>query len=206
MADPQLKSSPATTHVHTGKAGVYETPAQLKPLDDAALLDLASAGNRNSMAEIYDRHSHLCYAIALRILNSTTQAENVVRETFLEIWRQPRTFRVQNCQLPAWLAIVTRMRALAMRNPAERETLESLPLPGADELSLSADQSWRLDRIKRAIAAMPNATKQALEMAWHQGTSPDSIASHLGITVAAAREELHTALDTMEKALLEPIS
>lgn len=202
MADPQLKASPESTSANQRRAGLYENPAQLKPLDDAALLDLASMGNRLAMAEIYDRHAHLCYAIALRILDSSVQAEIVVRETFLEIWRQPRTFRVQNCQLPAWLAIVTRIRALAVRNPSERETLESLPLPGADELSLSADQSWRLDKIKRAIASMPATSKQVLEIAWHQGSAPDAIAAKLGITPADAREELYNALETMEKALL----
>lgn len=202
MADPQLKPNPDSPSENPRRPGSYDTPAQLKPLDDAALLDLASMGNKLAMAEIYDRHAHLCYAIALRILDSSVQAESVVRETFLEIWRQPRTFRVQNCQLPAWLAIVTRIRALAVRFPAERQALESLPLPGADELSLSADQSWRLDRIKRAIAVMPADTKHVLELAWHQGFAPESIASKLGITAAAARQELRTALETMEKALL----
>ena len=202
MADPQLKHSPDSASATPRKSGLYDIPAQLKPLDDAALLDLASMGNRLAMAEIYDRHAHLCYAIALRILNSSVQAESVVRDTFLEIWRQPRTFRVQNCQLPAWLAIVTRMRALAVRNPAEREMRESMPLPGADELSLAADQSWRLDKIKRAIATMASTEKQVIELAWHQGFTPESVALKLGITVDAAREELHTALESMEKALL----
>lgn len=202
MADPQIKLNTEPLRANSRNAVLYENTAQLKSLDDTALLELASTGNRLAMAEIYDRYAHLCYAIALRILDSTGPAENVVRETFLDIWRQPRTFRVQNCELPAWLATVTRIRALAACDPEARERMEWQPLPGADELSLSAGQSWRPDRIKRALAAMPSSSKEALEAAWKRGSSPEVIASQLGITPAAAQEYLQIALEMLEKALL----
>ncbi len=202
MVKPQIKYDPAQTHGKMRTAGVHENPKQLKPLGDAELLDLASAGNRQAMAEIYDRHSHLCYAIALRILNSASAAESVVRDAFLEIWRQPRTFRVQNCLLPAWLATVTRMRALAAGAVSGQRRTDELLLPGADELSLAMAQDWRLEKLKRAVTNMPPTTRQALDLAWYQGTTPEAMAGKMGISVAAAQEELETAIGMLEKALL----
>lgn len=202
MAKPQIEYNIAEAYGEMRTAGVYENPAQLKPLEDAALLDLASVGNRLAMAEIYDRHSHLCYAIALRILKTASTAETVVRGAFLEVWRQPRTFRVQNCLLPAWLAVVTRMRALAAGISNGSTGADFPPLPGADELSLKLAQSWRLEKIKRAVATMPPTSRQALELAWHRGAAPEAVAGAMEISPAAAREALQTAIGMMEKALL----
>jgi len=206
MAQPRLKStydkSRAGFHSSYTDEAHSENPALMKTLDEEALLNCVAAGNRSAMAEIYDRYAHLCYAIALRILESPALAEEVTREVLLEIWRQPANFTARNNELPVWLTLVTRRRALNMRNNSGREEDEnSILLPNPNQLGIYSHQAWRLDKFKRIVAAMPAEQKQVFELVWFKGLATPEVAAQTGLTLHKVETRLTAAIETMQKAL-----
>jgi len=80
--------------------------------DDGVLLELVQARDQRAMAEIFERYSRMAYSVALRVLNDTAQAEDVVQDVFFQVWEKPSAFAAERGSLPAWLAVVTRNRAI----------------------------------------------------------------------------------------------
>src|ERR687898_3394447 len=60
----------------------------------------------------YDEHSRSVYAAAYRILGNPAQAQDVVQDVFLRIWRRPRTFDAGRGELGSYLRMMARSRAL----------------------------------------------------------------------------------------------
>lgn len=206
MAQPRLKSK--FDRPLAGFESSYadelpgDSPALLKSLDDAALLDSVAKGNKAAMAEIYDRYAHTCYAIAMRILDAAAAAEEVTREVLLDVWRQPANFRSRNFALPIWLTLTTRRRALEFQNFSKRTVDENnIPMPDPHELGLSRLQAWRTDKFKRIVAALPGDQKQVLELVWFRGLGNEELAQQTGLSLDKIHSRLHAALETLHKAL-----
>ena len=60
----------------------------------------------------YDEHARSVYAVAYRVLGNAAQAQDVVQDVFLRIWRRPRTFDAGRGELGAYLRMMARSRAL----------------------------------------------------------------------------------------------
>src|SRR5690242_9198712 len=80
--------------------------------DDMRLVARIRAGDQQAMSELYDRYSKVVYAVALRVLQDTTAAEDVLQDVFLQLWRNPDAFDASRGSLGAWLAVITRHRSI----------------------------------------------------------------------------------------------
>ena len=74
------------------------------------------------MATLYDRFSQIVYSVALRVLGDTAAAEDVMQEVFLQLWRNPEAFNSSRGSLGAWLAVITRHRAIDHLRRRKTET------------------------------------------------------------------------------------
>src|SRR5437660_10930614 len=92
--------------------------------DESALIARIRAGDESAMADLYDHYSGIVYGVALRVLGNTTAADDVLQEVFLQLWRNPPAFDAERGRLPAWLAVITRNRAIeySRKRPPQAES------------------------------------------------------------------------------------
>src|SRR4051812_6192568 len=79
---------------------------------DRALLQQVALGSSQAMRAIYERCAGRTWAVALRILNSRADAEEVLQETFLEVWRRAREFDPSRGGVETWVITIARTRAI----------------------------------------------------------------------------------------------
>src|SRR5882757_5766911 len=102
---PNSKSNPKPSGYRTSNS---ETATGS---EDTELLSRVGQGDENAMEDIFRRYGCAVYSVALRILHDTGQAEDVMQEIFLQLWRKPTAFVQGRGALGAWLVVVTRNRA-----------------------------------------------------------------------------------------------
>src|SRR4030088_751987 len=97
--------------------------------DDAALSARIRAGDHRALADLYDRYAGVVYGVAVRVLASTTAAEDVVQEVFLQLWRNPQAFDSDRGRLAPWLAVIARNRAIDfLRERPPEEDIDEMPI------------------------------------------------------------------------------
>src|ERR1700746_162611 len=90
--------------------------------DGMRLVARIRAGDQQAMSELYDRYSSVVYGVALRVLQDAAAAEDILQDIFLQLWRKPDAFDSSRGSLAAWLAVISRHRAIDRLRQRRPET------------------------------------------------------------------------------------
>src|SRR5712691_6341730 len=100
---------------------VLARSAPLQATSDEALMARIAAGDRDAMRALYVRHHMRVHRFVLRLVRNQTVAEDVISETFLDVWRQAGRFENRSA-VSTWLLAIARFKALsALRRRPDEE-------------------------------------------------------------------------------------
>jgi RNA polymerase sigma-70 factor (ECF subfamily) len=169
---------------------------------DLALVAAIRSGDQGAMAALYDRYSSIVYAVALRVLQDTGSAEDVLQDIFMQLWRKPGAFDASRGNMAAWLAVITRNRAIdALRRRRPQEDIEDVIVSVEHDLASEAERSRAMDKVRGALQTMPPAQRSALEMAYFEGLTHSEIAEKSGEPLGTIKTMIRTGLLSLRKVL-----
>jgi len=153
------------------------------------------------MAVLYDRYASVVYAVALRVLGEAGAAEDVLQEVFLQLWRNPGAFDAARGSLGAWLAVITRNRAIdSLRKRRPETDIEDCVVSVAPDLAAEADRSRAAEKVRNVLGGMPAAQRDALQMAYFEGLSHTEIATKTGEPLGTIKTRIRAGLMSLRKA------
>ena len=125
--------------------------------DDVVLVSGAAAGDRECLAGLYDRYAPALLAIGRRILGDRREAEDLLHDVFIEVWRQAGDYDETRGSVRAWLLMRMRSRALDRRKAAVFSKRADLPRAARPSptrsVTRTAAKIRRSDPIARPCAA-----------------------------------------------------
>jgi RNA polymerase sigma-70 factor, ECF subfamily len=137
----------------------------------------------------------------LRVLGETGAAEDVLQEVFMQLWRNPGVFDASRGNLGAWLAVITRHRAIdALRRRRAVTDIDDIIVSVDHDMSAEADRSRAMQRVRELLGTMPVAQRQALELAYFEGLSHTEIADRTGEPLGTVKTRIRAGLLTLRKA------
>jgi RNA polymerase sigma-70 factor (ECF subfamily) len=151
---------------------------------DAALLSAVAQGDHAAYAALYDRYAPTLFGLLDRILGSRAEAEEVLQEVFLYVWRRAPDYDEARGAPFVWLTTLARSRALdrldkvaSRKRTISRASSAVAPrTPDPAELASSAEEErWLL----RALAEIPESQRLVLFLAYFEGLSQSEIAARL---------------------------
>lgn len=171
---------------------------------DMALVSAIRAGDQGAMAALYDRYSSVVYSVALRVLGETGAAEDVLQDVFLQLWRNPSAFDASRGNLAAWLAVISRNRAIdALRKRKPESDIEDVVLSVAPDLAGEAERSRVAAKVRGVLGTMPAPQRSALEMAYYEGLTHTEIAAKTGEPLGTIKTRIRAGLTALRKAFQE---
>jgi RNA polymerase sigma-70 factor (ECF subfamily) len=194
---------------------MFESPSNPKPPDnrtlnsetairsgdDIALLTRMGQGDENAMEDVFRRYSGAVYSVALRVLHDTGQAEDVMQEIFLQLWRKPAAFVQARGSLGAWLVVVARNRAIdLLRRRKPSDSVDDVVLASPINVADEAERNTMMEKVRRVIADLPAEQRKSLELAYFEGLSHTEIASRTGDPLGTVKTRVRHALITLRKA------
>ena len=170
--------------------------------DEDALLASIRSRRPEAMAEIYDRFSSVVYSVALRILREPAAAEDVMQEVFMQLWRNPDAYVSQRGSLCAWLAVVARNRAIdTLRRRRPEDSTEDIILASPMNYADLAERECMMDKVHKAMLALPPEQRHMVELAFFQGQTHTEIAQATGDPLGTVKTRIRSALLSLRKAL-----
>jgi RNA polymerase sigma-70 factor (ECF subfamily) len=169
---------------------------------DLTLVTAIRSGDQGAMAALYDRFSSIVYAVALRVLQDTGAAEDVLQDIFMQLWRNPGAFDSSRGNMAAWLAVIARNRAIdALRKRRPQDDIEDVIVSVETDLAAETDRSRAMEKVRGALQAMPSQQRSALEMAYFEGLTHTEIADKTGDPLGTVKTRIRTGLLLLRKVL-----
>lgn len=184
------------------------TASELSRLDDHDLMVRLEEREPKALEILFDRYSRLVRGIAIRILKDYGEAEDVLQDTFLYVYRRAALFDPRKGSFKAWIVQVAFHRALDSKSRLSRggyylrKEIYSVEdtLPGATDLD--REIGARLDRaqLKRAFAEIPEAQRRTLELYYFEGLELREIAEQRNEPLGNVRHHYYRGLEQLRKS------
>src|SRR5688572_4649554 len=167
---------------------------------DAPLVLAMARGDQTALAELYDRYAFLLLGIAIRIVKDRREAEDLLHDVFLEVWRSAKDFDPKRGRVRTWLTIRMRSRALDLQKSA-RVSRNA----GDSGLDLLVDESEGVSpdhaRVRSALAELGPDQRRVLELAYFEGLSCTEIAARVEIPVGTVKSRIAAGLERLRGQL-----
>ena len=174
------------------------------PQDVAALKRIAAC-DPAAVAELYDRHSRLLYGLILRIVRDRGEAEEILQEVFVLLWKRVATYNAALGSPAAWLVGIARNRAIdkLRANSVRQRTLESVPVAAetnaSPETTAFAGEQQRL--INQALETIPREQRDLIEDAYFLGFTHSELAERHKLPLGTVKTRIRTGLQALREHL-----
>ena len=173
-----------------------------------ALLGRCTLGDQRAFAELYRLTSAKLFGVALRILRREDWAEEVLQESFVNIWNHAAEYAVDKSQPLTWMTSIVRNRSLDwLRRPRHEDTSEDYDLmignlrdDAAGPLEQLA-QSAEAYALARCLRELDSRQRQSIALAFQHGLSHNEIAAHLRQPLGTVKTWIRRGLERLKGCL-----
>jgi RNA polymerase sigma-70 factor (ECF subfamily) len=164
-------------------------------LADRVLLQQVAAAEESALTGLYEKYGQRLYAYACRLTGDPAQAEDVLQEALIAVWRTAGRFRGEG-RVIAWLlgivhhqAVKSLRRRPVLFTPEMEETLRSrAPLP--EEIVQDGSQS---EQLRQAIQSLSSEHREVLELIFFQKLSYEETARVTGCPLGTVKSRVNQA-------------
>jgi RNA polymerase sigma-70 factor (ECF subfamily) len=189
------------------------TPENESIAEEARLLARTGAGDREAFRKLYARYSAPLFSLAVRLVGSIGDSEELLQDAFMKIWRNAASYDPHKSRPFTWA--VTVMRRTCIDHLRKRRRLPAMtPLPPDDAAAprSSADDTVRhaaearedSERVRGALADAPPHQRRALELALFSEMTHAEIARQLDQPVGTVKSWIRRGLLDLRTTLTEP--
>lgn len=218
------RSNSAGSAVYRDKTGVEARVAMpageeggltsdLIEASDAELIGRVALGEARALEVLYDRYSGVVFSFALRIVADRQLAEEILQEAFFRAWQQGSNFSSGRGTFITWLLSITHNLSIdeirkRRRRPQKADSAEpEQVLAAVPDTRAGADVEGEVwlgalrDTIGEALAELPPAQRQAIEMAYFRGMTQREIAESLGEPLGTIKTRMRLGLQKLKDGL-----
>ena len=186
-----------------------------KSATEAEAIRLAQAGDAAAFEHLYQLHGRRVYALCLRMVGNPSDAEDLMQEAFLQLFRKIGTFRGESA-FSTWLhrmtvnVVLMRLRKKTLPAASLEETTEPDEETGGPRKDIGAPDlrlSGAVDRVnlERSIEKLPPGYRTVFVLHDVQGFEHNEIAGIMGCSVGNSKSQLHKARTRLRELLQEDL-
>ncbi|MBO0712021.1 MAG: sigma-70 family RNA polymerase sigma factor [Acetobacteraceae bacterium] len=196
-----LSNKRASSRVPAGRPQVAITA-----IPDRELIERIAAGNGLAMQALYARYNARIFRYALRLLGSRADAEDLVSDVFLDVWRRADTFEGR-AQVSTWLIGIARNKAIDMRNSRSAEPWDEDVASAIEDTTANPEADVlarnRNGIIRACLTQLSPAHREIIDLVYYHGQSIDDIAKLTGVPHATVKTRMFYARKRLAAVLRE---
>ena len=189
-------------------SGIKKSDPPIDLRDDIELMQRIGTGDRASFEEFYRRHIALVFSSAFKILNNSSDAEDVAQEVMFMVWEKSPMYDVSRGKPLNWAVTMTRNKAidrlrsiqrrLRLNDDAERE-IAPTPRLGNDRPSDHLDSGEKQQIVRSAVMKLNREQRQVIEMSYFGGLTQLEISTRLNTPLGTIKARIRRGMLRLKK-------
>jgi len=176
------------------------------PVSDVELLHAVARGDEVALARLYDKYRVILFGLVLRILHSRQEAEDVLQEVLLQVWKRASDFDETRGRPFTWLVTVTRSRAIdRLRSLGSRERVaQTAAREIIEETSDAINDAIRAEEgrvVRDALQELPEEQRRVLELAYFDGLTQSEVARRLATPLGTVKTRMRSGMIKLRELL-----
>jgi RNA polymerase sigma-70 factor (ECF subfamily) len=194
------------TFVSTGSRTPSGSTVRTPQDEDAELVRRVAAGDRKALSALYDRYASPLLGLGLRVLGVRSEAEDLLHDVFLEVWKRAGDYDPARGTVRAWLCL--RMRSRALDRQKSPRVSRAVAWDDARQNETEAphqDPGLRMERerVRAALASLSTDQREVVELCYFAGLSTQEAAEKLSCPVGTVKSRLSAARERLRSALAD---
>ncbi len=186
---------------------VLATPAGL---DDTALIQMLALKREEALSDLYDRYGRLVFSLAIRSIENSATAEEIVQDVFVQVWKKADTYDASIASVATWLASIARHRIIdelrRARAHPERNGVDLLEISEREDFASTRPEEdtellWQQKQVREALKKLSPGEREALALAYFKGYSQTEIARLLGIPLGTIKTRIRSSMNKLRIVL-----
>ena len=175
-------------------------------VSDVELLHAVAQGDEAALARLYDAYRVILFGLLVRILNSREEAEDILQDVFIQVWRRAKDFDERRGRPFTWLVTLARSRAIdrlrllgarqRLAAGAAQERSEAVSDALSDTIKLAQRET-----VRRALAELTEEQRNALVLAYFEGLTQSEIASQLNTPLGTVKTRMRSGMIKLRSLL-----
>ncbi len=175
---------------------------------EIGLVERIAGGDPEALSELYDRFSGMLLGLATKVLGDRSDAEEVLQEVFVQVWKQAERYQRQRSSVSTWLVLITRSRSIdrlrsrkvKLRTATEAQRENPNPHTSPEGLG-NVLMEERRKRLREELANLPPEQREVLEMAYYRGMTQREVAESTGTPLGTVKTRTLLAMRKLRGAL-----
>lgn len=184
-----------------------ETRRERQPSDEELMARLCARDPR-ALDALFRRYARLVMSIAFRTLGDHGEAEDLVQETFLYIYRKAALFNPRKGPARRWIVQIAVHRSLDKRSYLDRRgfyfgtKIDSVndTLLGPTDLDREIGAGLNRAKLESALAELPHSQRRTLEMSFFEGLGLREVAARINEPLGNVRHHYYRGLERLRKS------
>jgi RNA polymerase sigma-70 factor (ECF subfamily) len=171
------------------------------------LIQQVAQRDREAFSQLYDSCSSLVFSLAMRMLKVRSDAEDLLQEVFVQIWRQASNYSPERGSPEAWIINIARSRAIdklrSIRRMEQSFVLTDDPAraESSDNVENSAADSEAKIAMSSALTNLPEAQRRVLELAYFDGLTQSEIATRLKEPLGTVKTRMRAGIQRLREII-----
>jgi RNA polymerase sigma-70 factor, ECF subfamily len=171
------------------------------------LIQQIAKQDRDAFSQLYDRFSTLVFTLAMRMLKARSDAEDLLQEVFVQVWRQAQNYSAERGSPEAWIVNIARSRAIdkirSIRRMQKSFVLTDDPAraESPENVESSAVESETRLAMNSALANLPDMQRKVLELAYFDGLTQSEIADRLAEPLGTVKTRMRSGIQKLREIL-----
>lgn len=179
-----------------------------RSLADEDLMPLIAAADAAAFEVLYERHGGVAFSLAYRMVGRRSQAEDVVQEAFISIWRSGARYDRAKGSVRTWVLGIVHHRGIDVlrrsnvhdrRRASDEGMEERFEAPERTETEVARRDEARI--VREAMDGLPSEQRQVIELGYFGGFSHSEIAGMLDLPIGTVKGRMRLGLAKMRDVL-----